>query len=271
LELFTPEEAVRFLLARADSTDNKAAEQVATLLGWLPLALEQAGAYTRETGIGLAAYLQRLQQFPELVLAKGEPRDRDPADTVAATWRVSLERVAPVPGARSLLEVCAFLAPDDIPRELFATQVDGQPQELAAMATDPFALDDAVAALRRYGLVKASQEALVVHRLLQHVVRDSLDPELVADRAGLAVQLLAGVFPTKGLTDLEDWPVSERLLPHVLAAAEHAVEHAAQPRETGYLLDRAATYLQGRGRYTEARSWFEQALAVTEKAFGPED
>ena len=86
----------------------------------LPLALEQAGAYTREAAISLGDYLGRLQRFPELALAKGEPRHRDPADTVAVTWQVSLDQVRPVPGALELLEVCAFLAAEDIPRELVA-------------------------------------------------------------------------------------------------------------------------------------------------------
>ena len=31
-------------------------------------------------------------------MAKGRPRDRDPADTVATTWQVSLEQVRPTPG-----------------------------------------------------------------------------------------------------------------------------------------------------------------------------
>jgi tetratricopeptide (TPR) repeat protein len=212
-----------------------------------------------------------LRQYPELALAKGEPRDRDPADTVAATWRVSLDQVRPVPGALSLLEVCAFLAPDDIPRELFTVRVDEQPEELAALVADPFALDEAVAALRRYGLAKASQEILIVHRLLQQVVRDSLSAEMAVDRAGLTIQLLEAVFPSEGLTDFQGWPVCERLLLHVLAATEHAERLAAQPESTGRLLDHAATYLQGRGRYAEAKSLFERAVAVTEQAFGPKD
>ena len=43
---------------------------------------------------------------------QGRPRDRDPADTVATTWQVSLEQVRPGPGAVALLEVCALLSLD---------------------------------------------------------------------------------------------------------------------------------------------------------------
>jgi hypothetical protein len=64
LEVFTDQEAVAFLLARSGSSDEQAAVAVAELLGWLPLALEQAGAYLRETRIALSAYLDRLREFP---------------------------------------------------------------------------------------------------------------------------------------------------------------------------------------------------------------
>ena len=92
LEVFTATEAVEFLLARSGARDKQAAVEVAELLGLLPLALEQAGGYVRETRIALAVYLERLREFPALTLTKGRPQHRDPADTVATTWQVSLER-----------------------------------------------------------------------------------------------------------------------------------------------------------------------------------
>jgi tetratricopeptide (TPR) repeat protein len=273
LDLFTPQEAVRFLLGRSGSQDATAAGEVAELLGHLPLALEQAGAYTREAAISLGDYLQRLERFPELALEKGAPRGRDPADTVAATWQVSLDHVRPVPGALELLEVCAFLAAEDIPRELVTQPLNPPPEDesLAALASDPFALDQAVAALRRYGLVKATEQTLAVHRLLQQVVRASLAPEVAASRAGVAVRLLRAAFPTEGFSEVGTWPACQQLLPHALAAADHAQQHAAEPADIVWLLNRAATYLQGRGRYPEARELSDRAVALAEATFGPDD
>jgi hypothetical protein len=166
LEVFAPKEAVAFLLARSGATDEQAARQIAALLGGLPLALEQAGAYVRETRIPLGGYLERLRRFPTLTMAKGRPRDRDPADTVATTWHISLEQVRPVLGAVDLLEMCAFLGPEEIPRELFTQQFDPPSEALAALADDPFALDEAVAAVRRHGLVKADEQSVTIHRLV---------------------------------------------------------------------------------------------------------
>jgi hypothetical protein len=127
LEVFTPTEAVAFLLGRSGSSDQATATQIAELLGLLPLALEQAGAYVRETRLSLVDYLERLRGYPALTVARGRPRDRDPKDTVATTWQVPLERVRPTAGAAVLLEVCGFLGPEEIPRELFAWQLDPQP------------------------------------------------------------------------------------------------------------------------------------------------
>jgi hypothetical protein len=156
--------------------------------------LEQAGAYVRQTRIPLATYLDRLRQYPSVTVTKGHPRDRDPADTVATTWQVSLAQVQPVPGAVALLEVCAFLGPEEIPRDLFTQALDSVPEELAVLAGDPFALDEAVAGLRRFGLVKADEQVVTVHRLVQQVVRDQLRPESEAARAGVALRLLAAAL-----------------------------------------------------------------------------
>jgi tetratricopeptide (TPR) repeat protein len=270
LEVFTPKEAVAFLLARSRSGETATAAEIAELLGFLPLALEQAGAYVRETRMPLATYLDRLRQFPALTVAKGRPRDRDPADTVATTWQVSVEQVRSSPGAVELLEVCAFLGPEEIPRDLFSQQLDSSPEELAVLAADPFTLDDAVGALRRYGLVKADEQVLTVHRLVQQIIRERLDPATTAGRVSVAVRLLAEAFPWQGHSDPGVWARCARLLPHGVAAASHAERHTIEAAASSQVLNHAASYLHGRGQYREAQELFERALALAEVAFGSE-
>jgi tetratricopeptide (TPR) repeat protein len=259
---------VAFLLVRSGGSDHAAASEVAELLGRLPLALEQAGAYLRETRLPLAGYLKRLRQYPTLTLTKGRPRDRNPADTVATTWQVSLERVRPIPGAVALLDVCSFLGAEEIPRELFGQQLDPPEAALNELSADPFALDDAIAALRRFGLVKASEQSLTMHRLLQQVVRDQLHPAVKAARVGVAVRLLDEALPFGGYAAPELWPLCARLLPHALAATEHAIPLEVEPLATASLLESAADYLQGRARYAEARGLRERALRIREAHLG---
>jgi hypothetical protein len=268
LEVFAPDEAVAFLLGRSGSSDQATATQVAELLGRLPLALEQAGAYIRETRLSLGDYLERLRSYPALTLVRGRPRDRDPTDTVATTWQVSLERVRPTAGAAALLEVCGFLGPEEIPRELFAQQLDPPAAELDLLAQDPFTLDAAVAALRRFGLVKADEQLLTVHRLLQQVVRDSLDSATKVARVEVAVRLLERALPFGARADPGLWPVCARLLPHALAATEHAEQLGVEPLATAGLLESAADYLHGRARYADARRLHERALHIREARLG---
>jgi hypothetical protein len=217
LEVFTPDEAVAFLLARSGSDEETAATEIAGLLGWLPLALEQAGAYVRETQLSLRGYQTRLEQAPSKLLRRGAPRDRDPADTVATTWQLSLEQVSAVPGATTLLEVCAFLAPDDIPRTLLdrLSGLAELPAELAVLADDVVALDEAVGGLRRFGLLKASPEAVAVHRLVQQVARDRLGLDRRRQLVAVALRLLQTAFPGAH-TDPNAWPAYAQLLPHAL-------------------------------------------------------
>jgi tetratricopeptide (TPR) repeat protein len=267
LEVFTDEEAVAFLLTRSGSSDEHAAAAVAELLGWLPLALEQAGAYVQETRIALSAYLGRLRRFPALTMAKGRPRDRDAVDTVATTWQVSVEWVQPVAGAVPLLEACSFLGPEEIPCQLFAQQLDPAPEELAVLADDPFALDEAVAAVRRYGLVKASEHALVMHRLLQQVIRDGLHPDQQQSRAATALRLIRAASPGEH-TNPDAWPAYARLLPHVLAVTGHAEALAIDPETTAWLLTDAGLYLWQRAEHRQACSLLERALTIHEACLG---
>jgi tetratricopeptide (TPR) repeat protein len=272
LEVFSPEEATAFLLARSGATDDQAAGQVAALLGWLPLALEQAGAYVRETRLPLAGYLERLRRLPTLTMAKGRPRDREPADTVATTWQVSIERVRPIPDAVALLEVCAFLGPEKIPRSLFSQRLDPQAVKLKVLADDPFALDEAVGGLRRFGLVKASEQTLTVHRLIQQVVRARLAAPDRQSAITSVVELLAAAFPSSSheLRDPTQWPRCAQLLPHLMAAAGHAQEAGIARATTAALLRRGGSYLERRGEYAAARRLSERALTLTEVAYGPD-
>jgi tetratricopeptide (TPR) repeat protein len=269
LEVFSHAEAVAFLLARSGATDEQAAAEIAELLGWLPLALEQAGAYVRETQISLRAYRTRLEQAPGKLLRRGAPRDRDPADTLATTWQLSLDQVATVPCATTLLELCAFLAPDDIPRTLLErlSGLAEMPAELAVLAEDALALDEAVGGLWRFGLLKASPEVVAVHRLVQQVVRDQLGLERRRELVEVALRLLQAAFPNAH-TDPDAWHAYAQLLPHALAVTGHSETLDTDLERVAWLLTDAGLYLWQRADHPQARALLERALAIREAHLG---
>ena len=174
VEVFDRAESVDFLLRRTGQPDEDAAEALAEELGDLPLALEQAGAYMEATGRPLSEYLEMFRAS-QLKILKRYPPATDYEETVATTWELSFQGArAASPASAGLLRLCAFLAPDDIPKDLLGQGSEHLPKALRGVVSDPEAFDEAIAAPRRYSLVEAAGDSLSVHRLVQAVVRERL-------------------------------------------------------------------------------------------------
>jgi hypothetical protein len=224
-------EAVALLLGRegAESEDEAARELAATLAD-LPLALAQAAAYMDQTGTSITEYLQRFRDHRARLLRLGGEGEHGP--TVATTWAIAFREVRErSPAASELLDLCAFLAPEDIPRDALSTA-------LPAAAGDPLALDEAVKALRRYSLVDAHEDALAVHPLVQAAVRDGMTAEDRVAWARRAIALVADRFPSDA-DDPDRRAEARTWLPHVRAALAPATG-AAPPDERALRLLRHA-------------------------------
>jgi hypothetical protein len=269
VDVLTPADAAGLLLACSGDHGPAAAataNTLATALGGLPLALEQAGAYVATTGtVTLASYAQLFGTRALELLGRGQPLGYQ--HTVATTWSLALQRLRETaPAAVDLLTLASFLAPDDLPLPLLDRHAQGLPEPLASAALDALALADAVAALRRYSLVRAVADGLYVHRLLQTVVRAALDAEAERAWAAMALRLLHVGFP--GSDKVADWAACERLLPHVVAAADHGQRLELESQTWLWLLTESARYAWQRGHYPQAVTLLEQALAGCRRALG---
>jgi hypothetical protein len=224
-------------IARRD--DAAAAGLLAEALGDLPLALEQAAAYIETTGKPFAEYLALFKTRHAELLQRGRPQDYP--NTVATTWEISFQAAQQEsPAAAELLNLCAFLAPDDIPIAALRKGKNRLPDLLAETVADELRFDEAVAALRRYSLIERSEDGLFVHRLVQMVARDRLIDDERQVSAEAAVRVVDDSFPQQS-DDVRTWSECERLLPHALAAAEFGEGVTACARG-----DRAAVESDGR-------------------------
>jgi tetratricopeptide (TPR) repeat protein len=267
VEVLPRDEAAAFLRVRAGRPGDPDAEALAAALGDLPLALEQAGVYVEQTHGTLGGYLELFTERDGELLGMGRPIDYQ--HTVATTWTMALERVrAEVPAAEDLLNMCSFLAPDDLPRPLLSEHAEQLPDRLR-QAGDRLAFDQTLGALGRYSLATVSEHTLAVHRLVQTVVRQNLDQAAARAWAGAAVRLVHAAFPRES-HDVRTWPECARLLPHVLTATGHAEALDAELKATSVLLTRAAGYLWARAELAQARQLYERALAILEAQFGPD-
>jgi tetratricopeptide (TPR) repeat protein len=265
--VFDRVESIEFLCKRTGQEDKKAADALADDLGDLPLALEQAGAYIETTGISLTEY-QELFQSRRKELWVDEFHPLDDRKSVATTWSLSMEHVSQeTQAAADLLNLCAFLAPDDIPLELLSGGVEHLPEPLAATATDKLAMNRAIKALRQYSLIDASGESLSVHRLVQAVVRDRLSEDDRKRWTETVVRLLSAAFPYYS-GDVQALHQCTRLLPHALAAVTHAESREVAPEVTQYIFNQTGLYFHGRAEFAEAKAQYERALPHAVKAYG---
>ena len=215
--------AAEFLMARTGDTSHDTARELASELGGLPLALEQAAAYMLASGRDIVAYLSLYRDRSADLLTRGDPAGYD--KRVATTWSLAfaqLERHAP--RAAALLRLLACCAPDDIPLRLLLQPRPGLtlPSEtvptLEPLLIDPLAVDEAITALRSYSLVSPPAAGLVsVHRLVQAVTLSQLTPTEAAAWKLAVGSLIEAALP-EDPQQPASWPIYTALMAHAQAA-----------------------------------------------------
>ncbi|MBC6459874.1 FxSxx-COOH system tetratricopeptide repeat protein [Actinomadura sp. HBU206391] len=220
VDVFARDESIALLRLRGPELDADDANELAHLLGDLPLAIEQAAVWLSETGMPVAEYLHLFREKHDK--AAELLHDAAPAAyelPVAAAWNVSLDQLRNTdPGALQLLQICAFFAPEPISRRLLSgtRNVDGPP-ELMEVLSDPVKLGRAVRAINQYALAKLSHKhnTIMLHRLVQRVLVGQMTPQEAAELRHCGHQLLAQADPNAPELSAH-WPHYADLLPHVL-------------------------------------------------------
>jgi hypothetical protein len=257
-------------LRNVDSSDLFAACEICKELDGLPLALDQAGAFIEEFQCSLQDYQERYRTRRMLLLKRRGEVVSDHPEPVATTWSRPFEMVKQrSPIAADLLQLCALLHPDAIPMELLAQGAGHLGPPRASVTKDDTALDDAIVTLGAYSLIRRNRQekTLSIHRLVQAVLRDTMDKPTRHLWAERTVQVVNSVFPIVSFTT---WPLCERYLPHALVCTELIEQEQITGLEAARLFYNAGCYLLERARAFEAYPLLEQALVIREQQFGPE-
>ncbi|MCS7481441.1 tetratricopeptide repeat protein [Umezawaea endophytica] len=255
LDTFTRPESITLLRQRAMISEG-GADDLAVLLGDLPLGLEQAAAYLKQTGMPVDEYLNLLRSNPELMAGQGVDGHRPASDsTLATVWTMSFTRLDP--RAATVLQVCGYLGPEAIPLSLF--DEFGSPSM-------------AVAPLVDYSLAQRVDDRLVMHRMVQLAARRNAEDVAWPSPHPLvrAATLLSRALP-RDHEGPESWPVWRILLPHVLTVLGHDLKLGLLDGDLLVrLLDQAGAHLQDFGEFDKSRELLERALLVAEGAACPD-
>jgi tetratricopeptide (TPR) repeat protein len=262
----------KLIVAKADwdtatEADQQIALDIAKEMDGLPLALDQAGAFVEELSLGLGEYLKLYRQEGAKLLAeRGELALDHPSVTV--TFRLAFNKVLDrSTAAADLLRVCAFLAPDNIPEEIFTLSASVFAEPLGHTAANALEFAKAVGEAGRFSLIERNSQTqtLNMHRLVQEVLRDEMEPAIRHDWLEQTMKAVNQAFPR---FEFKDWPLCERLLPHVISLSNSEAIDSSKLTEVGRLFNQAGTYLSERGLYTLAETFLSRSLEIWKRQLG---
>ena len=262
LRVMTEVEAIELLtkIASGPPADLVGAAELCKELGYLPLAIEQAGAYLAEAGITPRSYMNLLAKYPA-EMYKASAEGGDASRTIARIWDVTLDRLAGEPLAGQLLRILAWYAPNEIPRGL----VDGTGQEVDVLR--------ALGRLAAYSMITIDGDFLAMHRLVQAVARtpdaDSSRRTVgnVANARRQATTMLEAALPEGD--QQAAWHAWGVLLPHVEALTSRIPPEADDAAITR-ILNRTALSLIDTEVDDQATAYFQRALDSCQRVLGPD-
>ncbi|RPB28754.1 hypothetical protein L211DRAFT_818649 [Terfezia boudieri ATCC MYA-4762] len=270
-----PIEAIQLLLkacAMAKFDDLIPSEQTTSItiaeeLGYLPLALDQAGAYIHMAQYSLGQYLEDYRTNATYLLSKGWKGGKQDR-SVFATWEISFNTIQQKsPKAAKLLSICGFLNNEDISEELLKRGMDLEPHGMNH-------LRDAIRILLSYSLAKRSRnhDSFSIHPLVHSWAKLRLEsePQKKKDIAREAFEVVVTGVGESNEGRTEYWIFERRIMPHIDAITKHMEQYAGVTDHPNTLttIHNVAGVFHYQGQHEKALEWYERILAGSEKALG---
>ena len=243
---------------RSQQKDKDSADSIAARLGYLPLALEVAGAFCAETGMPLSEYVELLDQVGLPLLDENQPVDYQ--SVVSKAWQPSIEKAfAECETSRTLLGILCFVAPENFPAEVVEENSGGKLE-----------LNRAIGALSNYSLIDRNKSLLSIHRLVQETNRESLNEQEQFEFRMLALNLLNSAFPGDILNNPLSWPICDLLMPHTTTITNYwkSVESVDCPETLTRLLNQMGLFHELRARFSQAEPLMRRALEILATSLG---
>lgn len=247
----------------ASLEERNAVAEIVALLDGLPLAIEQAGAYLEAVALTPTEFLPILQNRRRELLKININAGPHYHDSVIATFSLAMRRVQELnPGAADLLRLFSFCSPVPIPDELLTLGVAEADEALSQIAGDDIARHQLLGDLLKFSLISRDRNTrtLVVHRLVQEVVRHDIaesERQFWADRA---LQSIGTAFPNPSVHD--KWELCDRLLPHALFCLNILADWNMDSFDSANLLNSIGLYLTQRGDFAAAEPLLRRSVSV---------
>jgi len=265
ISVFNETEACKFIEKYTNKPADEYFKVLAEKMGYLPLALDQAGAFMNVHSMSYRDYLDLYDKFPLDLLSEYDDDDPD-KKTVATTWQISFDKIEN-PASRQLLYLCAFFSPDNFHPSWIKQARTVLPDELRETATHELKYEKVIAELTKYSLVSKNEEGfLSIHRLVQEVIRDSLHQEQSKWRnycVGILHKHCDFDFSTS-----ESRALFLTLTPHIVAVTQEIDEEATE--KVAKLYSFLGCGFDALADYPKALEYNLKVLTIREKVLGKE-
>ena len=213
LEPFTIQESSELFgnLTRLDWDFTSISER----LGGHPLAINQAAAVIVRNRLSVEQFVSRYDTVGTKAMHSRHPHGTY-KHTLATVLSSTLSELSP--SSHRILQVISFLDPDFIQDSVL---ISSRTVELEEFPQDELDLLYSWEDLLRCGLIKRSSErdGLQVHRLIQSIVRERMDPDEFQKALSTAVALVSSAWihaNSSGQGKLQNLKIRDDLLPHVV-------------------------------------------------------
>ncbi|MCZ4100690.1 FxSxx-COOH system tetratricopeptide repeat protein, partial [Streptomyces sp. H39-C1] len=265
VEVFTRAESISLLRGGISNLNENQASELADALGDLPLALAQAVGLLTETRLPVEDYLRLLSTSAAQIMNEGLPPSY-PVPLGAAV-RLSSDRLRQRnESALQLLQLCAFMGSEPIPLTWFSASEAVLLNPLATTVRDVVRLHQAAGLLLGFGLAKMLPDGLLVHPLVQSVLRDQMVAEEQELFRGQVDRVLATANPREPENSVT-WPAWAQLLPHLISTGPGA---SSNPGVRDAACE-AVWYLLSRGDAKAAREFSISLVRQWRSWLGPDD
>ncbi|MGN9906276.1 FxSxx-COOH system tetratricopeptide repeat protein [Phytohabitans sp. LJ34] len=270
VDVFRRAESVAHLRQRVTEMTAQEADQVAEILGDLPIAIAAAGAWLAETLTSVPEYLREIERHGPRALSGSD--DKGSGAAVEATWDLSLTRLrSQSEAAYRLLQLCSVLAPEIALSLVYSDEMAAALKPYDATVIEPMVRSALIQRTNRLALVKLDphNQQVAIHRLLQAVVRARMTDEELAEVRQQVHRVLCGSRPDGEVDSPATWARYRTLWPHL--EVSHAL-HSTDEKMWQLIVSRlrylwlGGDFSEGEkfGRQVEA-AWLEQLNSMSDE------
>ncbi|KAH7312454.1 hypothetical protein B0I35DRAFT_356677 [Stachybotrys elegans] len=261
------------------------ADELLEELQWIPLAVNQAGAYMRETSIGTKEYLARLRDGKKrwATLEKSpfdRHRRRGVNNSILETWHISIEHLKRQPGteyevAYKVLHTASYFDNQSIPWELLegSAGAENRADDMGLRRGVQLLIDFCFLVERR---TEDDERMFDMHKLVQEGVRYRLAKsrqnrqlQCEADFARAALEVMLEWFPPRDKENFLGWVKQcDKYVAHALRIIMDYGDICEQPFDLVKISDRVYTFFMDQERVREREALGKHIIQILSKQLG---